>query len=78
MYYETLKNVLWEKKCLPEVSRAYVGLHKISCAILEHKGDKNYPTDRKGTRFGFRSKFVTTSEGDVVMVVHEPLDDGEL
>ena len=76
--YETFKNILWEKKCPTTVSCDYANHHQILCAILEDKGEKNYPTDRKGTIFGFRSKFVTTSEGDVVIVVHEPLDDGEL
>ena len=50
--YETVNKFLWDKKCLTAVSRAYAGYHQIYCAILEHKGDNNYLTERKGIIFG--------------------------
>ena len=74
--YEKVNNVFWEKKGLTVVSRANAGHQQISCAILEHKGDNNYPTEREGKSFGFRSILFTTPKSDVMMVVPEPLSDG--
>ena len=74
--YETLKIFFWEKKCLPAVSRDYSGHHQISFSILEHKGDNNFRTERKGISFGVQSTFVTTQEGDGVVVVLDYLSNG--
>lgn len=65
------------RKILPAIARAYAGHHQIPCAIIEHGGDNNYLTERQGMHFGVRSRFITTPEGDGVMVVPEPLAKGE-
>ena len=75
--YNTVNNVFWDNKFLPSVSRAYSGQHQISCTIFEHKSDNNYLTERKGISFGVRIIFVTTPEGDGVVMVPEPLYGGE-
>ena len=45
--------------------------------MLEHKGENNYLTGRKGLSLGVWSRFITTPEGDGVMVVPGNLSDGE-
>ena len=69
-----MKNVFSDNKLLLDVSHAYVVHQKILYAILGHKDENKYLTERKGKRFGAQSRFVTTPEGDVVMVVLEPLE----
>lgn len=74
---QTVSKIFNDQKILPAISRSYAGHHQIPCAIIEYNGDNNYLSERKGMHFGVRSRFVTTPEGDGVMVVPEPLAAGE-
>jgi len=53
------------------LARAYSDHHQIVCAMLESNGGNDYLRERKGLNFGVRKAFMTTEDGEGVMLVPE-------
>ena len=70
--YESVKKVWNDRRNLPDLARSYAGHHQIVCAMLENDGGNDYLRERKGLSFGVRKAFMTTEDGEGVMLVPEP------
>jgi len=54
---------------LVAMSRAFAGHSQIVCAILEHKGDNKYLSEKGGLSFGVRRTYVCDREGEGVIPI---------
>ena len=71
---ELLKSVMkiWvDERNLPAISRSFSGHCQMIVAILDNKGGNNYLSERGGISFGIHKCFMTSSEGDDVIMVPE-------
>ena len=75
--YRLVKKVFFNSDNLPALARAYAGHHQIVCAVLECEGGNEYLSKRKGMSFGIRKSYMTSADGEGVMMVPEPVMDGE-
>ena len=75
--YETVKKIWNDKSNLPALARAYSAHHQIVCAMLESNGGNDYLRERKGLSFGVRKAFMTTEDGEGVILVPEPPNETE-
>ena len=75
--YESVKKVWNDKRNLPALARSYAGHHQIVCSMLENEGRNDYLRERKGLLFGVRKAFMTTEDGEEVMLVPEPMVEEE-
>ena len=51
------------------MSRAFAAQHQIAAAILHHKGQNTYLSERRGMHFGVQKMFVADSCGEGVVLV---------
>ena len=75
--HETVKKVWNDKSNLPALAKAYSAHHQIVYAILDSNGGNDYLRKRKGLSFGMRKAFMTTEDGEGVMLVPDPPIDRE-
>ena len=75
--YQKDEKVFLDKNSVSDISCAYLGNHQISCDILHYGGDNKYLSERQGMGFGVWKQFMTTPEGDDVVVVPDPMVERE-
>ena len=75
--FRLVKKVFYNSNNLPALARAYAGHHQIVCAVLECEGGNEYLSKRKGMSFRIRRSYMKTTNGEGVMMVSEPVLDGE-
>ena len=63
---QTVMKVWNDKTNLVAMSRAFAGHSQIVCAIIEHKGDNKYLSEKGGLSFGVRKTYICDEDGDGV------------
>ena len=69
--HKSMMKILADKINLPAILRSFSGHHQMVLVILDNKGDINYLSERGGISFGIRKCFMTSPEGDGVVMVPE-------
>ena len=75
--HKSVMKIWADERNLPAITRSFSGHHQMVLAILDNKGDNNYLSERGGISFGIRKCFMTSPEGDGVIMVPEPQREGE-
>ena len=75
--HKSVMKIWADERDLPVIAQSFSGYHQIVLAILDNKGDSNYLSEWRGISFGVRKWFMTSPEGDGVIMVSEPQRKGE-
>ena len=66
---QTVMKVWNDKTNLVAMSRAFAGHSQIVCAIIEHKGDNKYLSEKGGLSFGVRKTYICDEDGEGVIPI---------
>ena len=67
--YKCVKQAWEDRKNRVVMARAFAGNTQIVSAILKHKGDNNYLSEKGGLSFGIRKTFIPDEDGEGVIAI---------